>query len=118
MQIAPIKVGILIDYPTQPETPPDMLDAIRLVLEEAVESRMLDRPVELVERSVIGLPNGEYRLVRQAFDELVDEGCLIIFGPYVSENVVPLRDHVDRRAEVAIITMAASEGALGESCSR
>lgn len=116
MQVAPIKVGILVDYPTRPGAPSDMLDAIRLVLEEAVDSKMLDRPVELIERSVMGLPNGEYRLVRQAFDELVDEGCLIIFGPYVSENVVPLRDHVEKRAEVAIITMAASEGALGEWC--
>jgi ABC-type branched-subunit amino acid transport system substrate-binding protein len=116
MQVVPIKVGILVDYPTRPGAPSDMLDAVRLVLEESVASGMLDRPVELIERSVLGLPNGEYRVVRDAFDELVDEGCLVIFGPYVSENVVPLRDHVEATAEVAIITMAASEGALGEWC--
>jgi ABC-type branched-subunit amino acid transport system substrate-binding protein len=116
MQVAPLKVGILVDYPTRPNAPSDMLDAIRLVLEEAVASRLIDRPVELIERSVLGLPNGEYRVVRRAYDELVEEGCLVIFGPYVSENVVPLRDHVEARGEVAIITMAASEGALGEWC--
>lgn len=116
MDVAAIKVGILIDYPTRPGQPSDLLDAIRLVLEESVASGLIDRPVELVERAVVGLPNGEYRLVRQAYDELVEEGCLVVFGPYVSENVVPLRDHVERRAEVAIITMAASEGALGEWC--
>ena len=116
MQVVPIKVGILVDYPTRPNAPSDMLDAVRLVLEEAVASKLIDRPVQLIERSVMGLPNGEYRVVRQAYDELVDEGCLVIFGPYVSENVVPLRDHVEARAEVAIITMAASEGALGEWC--
>ena len=116
MQAVPLKVGFLADYPTRPGAPSDMADAIRLVLDEAVESRLVDREVEIIHRSVLGLPNGEYRAVRNAYDELVDEGCLVIFGPYVSENVVPLRDHVEARAEVAIITMAASEGALGEWC--
>jgi branched-chain amino acid transport system substrate-binding protein len=116
MDVEPIKVGILVDYPTRPDAPSDLIDGIRLVLEEAVADRRLDRPVELVERQVLGLPNGSYRAVRLAFDELVDEGCLVIFGPYVSENVVPLRDHVEATAEVAIITMAGSEGALGDWC--
>lgn len=57
---------------------------------------MLDRPVEFVRRDVVGLPNGSYKTVERAFDELVDEGCPVIFGPYVSDNVVPLREHVDK----------------------
>jgi ABC-type branched-subunit amino acid transport system substrate-binding protein len=115
-QVTPIRVGLLVDYPTRPGAPRDMIDAIRLVLDEAVDAGLIDRPVELVQREVLGLPNGSYRVVQRAFDELVDEGCLVVFGPYVSENVVPLRSHVERTSEVAIITMAGSEGALGEWC--
>lgn len=116
MELTPIRVGILVDYPTRPGQPSDMIDSIRLVLDEAVDAERIDRPVEIVQRTVLGLPNGSYRVVRRAFDELVDEGCLVVFGPYVSENVVPLRAHVERVAEVPIITMAGSENALGEWC--
>ena len=116
MELTPIRVGVLVDYPTRPGAPSDMIDAIRLVLDEAVADGRVDRPVELVQRTVLGLPNGSYRVVQRAYDELVDEGCLVMFGPYVSENVVPLRAHVERVAEVPIITMAGSENALGEWC--
>lgn len=116
MQVEPLKVGVLIDYPGAPGAPNYIVDGLRLVLEEAVAARRIDRPVEVIERQVVGLPNGSYRAVRDAYDELVAEGCLVAFGPYISENVVPLRDHVERTGEMAIITMAGSEGALGEWC--
>ena len=107
---------MLIDYPSNAATTDDTLDAIRLVFEDALETGLIDRPIELVTREVLGLPNGSYKAVERAFDELVDEGCLVVFGPYVSDNVVPLRAHVERVAEVAILTLAGSEGALGEWC--
>ncbi len=75
--VAPLKVGLLSDYPTQAKTDNDTLDAIRMVLDEAVDAGLIDRPVELVQRDVIGLPNGTYKAVERAFDELVDEGCLV-----------------------------------------
>lgn len=112
--VAPLKVGLLNDYPTRSDTDNDTLDAIRLVFEEAVAAGVLDRPVELVQRNVVGLPNGSYHAVERAYDELVDEGCLVIFGPYVSDNAVPLREHADRVAKVPNIILSGSEGALGE----
>ena len=114
--VAPLKVGLLNDYPTRAKTDNDTLDTIRMVLDEAVDAGLIDRPVELVQRDVIGLPNGTYKAVERAFDELVDEGCLVIFGPYVSDNAVPLRAHVDKTAEVPIIILSGSESALGEWC--
>src|SRR5271168_3371867 len=114
--VAPLKVGLLNDYPTRAKTDDDTLDTIRMVLDEAVDAGLIDRPVELVQRDVIGLPNGTYKAVERAFDELVDEGCLVIFGPYVSDNAVPLRAHVDKTAEVPIIILSGSESALGEWC--
>jgi ABC-type branched-subunit amino acid transport system substrate-binding protein len=75
---------------------------------------VLDRPIELVVRAVHGLPSGSFRAVRDAFFELVDEDCLVIFGPDVSENAEPLREYVERLAQVPIISMAGTESMLGE----
>lgn len=114
--VAPLKVGLLNDYPTKGDTDNDTVAALQLVIDEALASGLIDRPVELVQRNVVGLPNGTYAAVEKAFDELVAEGCLAIFGPWVSDNVVPLRPHVDATARTPIITLSGSEGALGEWC--
>ena len=112
--VAPLKVGLLNDYPTQAGVDNDTVDTLRLVFDEAVASGLVDRPIELVERHVIGLPNGTYHAVETAYDELVDEGCLAIFGPYVSDNAVPLTPHADRVAKFPNIILSGSEGALSE----
>ncbi|OBF92147.1 hypothetical protein A5791_14245 [Mycobacterium sp. 852002-51163_SCH5372311] len=118
--VAPLKVGLLNDYPTTGDTDNDTnndtVDALRLVMDEALSSGLLDRPIELVTRNVVGLPNGTYLAVERAFDELVAEGCLAIYGPWVSDNVVPLRSHVEATARVPILTLSGSEGALGDWC--
>ena len=112
--VAPLKVGLLNDYPTRTRTENDTLDTLRMTFDEAVAGGVVDRPIELVERNVIGLPNGTYHDVERAYDELVAEGCLAIFGPYVSDNAVPLAAHADRVAKVPNIILSGSEGALGE----
>ncbi|KKW66161.1 ABC transporter substrate-binding protein [Mycolicibacterium elephantis] len=112
--VAPLKVGLLNDYPTRSGTDDDTLDTLRLVFDEAVAAGVVDRPIEVVRRDVIGLPNGTYHAVERGYDELVAEGCLAIFGPYVSDNAVPLTAHADRVAKVPNIILSGSEGALGE----
>ncbi|OBA86642.1 hypothetical protein A5662_26905 [Mycobacteriaceae bacterium 1482268.1] len=112
--VAPLKVGLLNDYPTRTGTDNDTLDTLQLVFDEAAEAGVVDRPIELVERHVVGLPNGTYHAVERGYDELVAEGCLVIFGPYVSDNAVPLSAHADRVAKVPNIILSGSEGALGE----
>lgn len=112
--VAPLKVGLLNDYPTRSSTEDDTLDTLRLVFDEAVSAGLVDRPVEVVRRDVIGLPNGTYHAVERGYDELVAEGCLMIFGPYVSDNAVPLSAHADRVAKVPNLILSGSEEALGE----
>lgn len=112
--VAPLKVGLLNDYPTQDGVDDDTVDSLRLVFDEAVADGVVDRPIELVRRDVVGLPNGTYHAVERAYDELVDSGCLAIFGPYVSDNAVPLGAHANRVAKVPNIILSGSEGALGE----
>ena len=114
--ISPARIGFLVDTARNPEQPyaPDMLPIFEMVAEEYTAQGLLDRPVELVVRAVLGLPRGSFRAVRDAFYELVEEDCLVVFGPYVSENTVPLREHVERTAQVPILSMAGTETMLGE----
>ena len=113
--VTPARIGVLIDY-LDPKGGYDenVLRSLELVVDEFSDQGLLERPVEFVVRAVQGLPNGTFRAVRDAFHELVDEGALVIFGPWVSENGVALSPYVEAAAEVVCITMGASESMLGE----
>lgn len=113
--VAPVRVGFLPDYVEgEDKVDPVVVRILQMTFDELHESGVLERPVEIVVRAVQGLPNGSFRAVRDAFDELVAEDCVVIFGPYVSENGVPLRRYVEELGEVPIITMAGTETMLGE----
>ena len=75
---------------------------------------MIDRPVELVFREVEGLPKGSVKAVIDAYGELVDEGCLAVFGPHITDNCVPTREAIERRFEVPAISVTGSDDWLGE----
>ena len=45
-------------------------------------------------REVEGLPKGSIKAVIDAFAELVDEGCLAVFGPAITDNAVPTREAI------------------------
>ena len=114
-EIAPVKVGVLVDYVEGSEHVDPVVDRVfRLTFDEYLAAGVLERPIELVLRAAQGLPNGSFRAVRHAFHELVAEDCVAIFGPYVSENGEPLRRYVEELAEVPILTMAGTESMLGE----
>jgi branched-chain amino acid transport system substrate-binding protein len=114
-EVSPAKIGVLVDYlDAKGGFDENVLRSLQLVADEFVEQRLVDRPIEFVVRAVQGLPNGTFRAVRDAFHELIDEGALVIFGPWVSENAVALAPHVEQAAEAVCITMAASETLLGE----
>ncbi len=117
--VEPVRVGLLWDYLADGATPgaqahADILDSLQLIAEEFRASGAIDRPVEFVLRHVSGLPKGSFQAVRTAFNALVAEGCVVICGPWVSENGVPLREFVERLGEVPIITLGGSENMLGE----
>jgi branched-chain amino acid transport system substrate-binding protein len=114
-KVTPARIGVLVDYlHDNGEYDANILPTLQLVADEYLEQGILERPVEFVVRAVQGLPNGDFRSVRDAFFELVEENALVIFGPQVSENAVALRPYVEDLAEVPCITMGASESILGE----
>src|SRR5580692_594510 len=114
----PIKVGYLMDFMLPPGFPEEMLadftQVFDIVFDEAVEQGLLDRPVQMIYREVEGLPKGSVKAVIDAYGELVDEGCLAVFGPHITDNCVPTREAIERRFEVPAISVTGSDDWLGE----
>jgi branched-chain amino acid transport system substrate-binding protein len=115
----PIKVGVLFDF-VFPPTPQDwdferdFFDAIGLVFDDATATGVLDRSVEIVHRTGDGLPRGSVKAAVDATRELVDEGCLVIIGPMVSENAVPIREYLEREGRTPAISWCGTDDWLGE----
>jgi ABC-type branched-subunit amino acid transport system substrate-binding protein len=75
---------------------------------------MIDRPVKIVYREVEGLPKGSAKAVIDGFGELVDEGCLAVFGPAITDNAVPTREAIEERFHVPAISVTGTDDWLGE----
>jgi branched-chain amino acid transport system substrate-binding protein len=115
----PIKVGVLFDFvfppaPDEWDFERDFFDAIQLVFDDAHANGTLDRPVEIVFRAGEGLPRGSVKSAIDATRALVDEGCLVIIGPMVSENAIPIREYLEREGRTPAISWCGSDDWLGE----
>ncbi len=114
----PIKLGYLCDFRLPDNYPKGMRDDLtkpfELVFREGFKSKVIDRPVEIVLREIEGLPKGTIKAVIDAYRDLVDEGCLAVFGPFISDNSVPLREAIEQRFHVPAISCTGSEDWMGE----
>lgn len=114
----PIKMGYLMDF-TLPDSYPaefraDLTDTFNFVFEEGLERGAIDRPVEIIYREVEGLPKGSIKEVVDGFEELVDEGCLLVFGPSITDNCDSLKEVIEERFKVPTMSVTGSEKWLGE----
>ena len=114
----PIKVGYLMDFTLPPGFPEELFASFTqtfdLIFEEAVEQGLMDRPVQMIYREVEGLPKGSVKAVIDAYGELVDEGCLVVFGPNITDNCVPMREAIEERFKVPAISVTGTDDWLGE----
>ena len=114
----PIKLGYLMDFRLPDNYPQEMRDdltrSFQLVFDEGLAQGVIDRPVEIVFREVEGLPKGTVKAVIDAYGDLVDEGCLAVFGPAITDNVVPTKEAIEERFHVPAISVTGSEEWLGE----
>src|SRR5262249_49395399 len=92
----------------------DMTRTFELVFNEGVKQKIIDRPVDIAFREVEGLPKGTVKAVIDAYGALVDEGCLAIFGPSITDTAVPTREAIEQRFRVPAISVTGSEDWLGE----
>ena len=116
--VEPIKLGYLSDI-TMPKNYPedrkkDQFQPFELVFKEGYEKGLIDRPIEIIYRECEGLPKGSFKAVVDAFAELVEAGCIAIFGPFVSDSAVPMREIIEERFKVPAITAAGAEEWMGE----
>ena len=114
----PIKLGYLFDFKLPDGYPQEMRDDLvrpfELVFAEGLRDGVIDRPVEIVFREVEGLPKGTIKAVIDAFGQLVDEGCLAVFGPAITDNCVPTREAIEQRFHVPAISVTGTDDWLGE----
>ena len=114
----PIKLGYLFDFKLPPGFPADMREDLTgtfdLVFRQGRERGVIDRAVEIVFREVEGLPKGSVKAVIDAYGELVDEGCLAVFGPAITDNAVPVREAIEDRFRVPAISVSGADDWLGE----
>lgn len=112
--VHPIKLGYLSDMTFAPGYDREALfQAMRLVFEDGLAKGEIDRPVEIVYREVEGLPKGSVKAVIDAFAELVDEGCLAVIGPSISDNAPSVRAAIEERFRVPALTMCGLEEWMG-----
>ena len=114
----PIKIGYLMDFRLPAGYPQEMRDdftrPFELVFNEGLKHGIVDRPIEIVYREVEGLPKGTVKAVIDAYGELVDEGCLVVFGPHITDNCVPTREAIEERFRVPAIAVTGTDDWLGE----
>ena len=98
-QAEPIKVGFLMDYISDSHSMDDrsnFSEPLDLVFRQA--RSWPDRcPRRGGLRSAQGLPRGNTKAVIDAFGELVDQGCLAVIGPHISDNAVTVRAEIERQ---------------------
>jgi ABC-type branched-subunit amino acid transport system substrate-binding protein len=114
----PIKLGYLFDFKLPEGFPEearaDLTLPFELVFKQGLEQGMIDRPVEIIFKEVEGLPKGTVKAVIDGYGELVDEGCLAVFGPAITDNCVPTKEAIEERFKVPAISVTGTDDWLGE----
>jgi len=88
----PVKIGILIDMELN-QLLADWIDPTILAIEDAMNEGVFTRnPIRLVVADSRGLPRENYRKVIDGYRWLVDQGCVVVLGPLISDNSIALQD--------------------------
>ena len=98
----PVKIGILIDMDLN-QLLADWIDPTILAIEDALNEGVWARsPVQLVIADARGLPRENYRKVIDGYRWLVDQGCVVVLGPMISDNCLVLQDTVNELGVASI----------------
>jgi ABC-type branched-subunit amino acid transport system substrate-binding protein len=109
----PHRVAIVQDWGVGLEPLYDQYDATQLAFEEAYESGLIDRPVELKVVEIEGLPYARATTVVDAVDQVVREfSPIAIIGPHTSENVPLIKPYAER-VEIPYLNMAGALSVAG-----
>jgi branched-chain amino acid transport system substrate-binding protein len=92
----PVKIGVLVDMDIG-QLLADWLDPTILAIEDAMNEGVYDRPVQLVVADARGLPRENFLKCRKGYEWLVDQGCVAVLGPMISDNCLQLQDLINQR---------------------
>jgi len=88
----PVKIGILVDMDIG-QLLADWIDPTMLAIEDALNEGVYSRgPIQLVVADARGLPRENYRKVLDGYRWLVEQGCVVVLGPMISDNCLLLQD--------------------------
>ena len=111
----PVKIGVLVDMDLG-QLLADWLDPTILAIEDALNEGVWGRsPVQLVVADARGLPRENYRKVVEGYHWLVEEGCVVILGPLISDNCLTLQPTADEIG-VPVIGWTGAHRFASEAC--
>ena len=111
----PVKIGILIDMDLN-QLLADWIDPTILAIEDAMNEGVWSRsPVQLVIADARGLPRENYRKVIKGYEWLVEQGCVVVLGPLISDNCLVIQDRVNE-LKVPVIGWTGAHKFASEYC--
>src|SRR4029079_13938775 len=111
----PVKIGVLVDMDLG-QLLADWIDPTILAIEDAMNEGIHGRgPVQLVIADARGLPRENYRRVLDGYRWLVDQGCVVVLGPLISDNSLVVQDLVNE-LQVPCIGWTGARGFASEYC--
>jgi branched-chain amino acid transport system substrate-binding protein len=113
-EFEPIRIGYLMDC-VPGAAIADIIDPYILAIEDAMNEGRFTRPVELITVIAVGYPNGTAKRVLDGFESLVNDGCLAILSPYITDNGLVLRDRIEELG-VPAVGMIGTARFNGEYC--
>ena len=91
----PVKIGILVDMDLG-QLLADWIDPTILAIEDALNEGAYSRgPIQLIVADARGLPRENYRKVVEGYRWLVEQGCVVVLGPLISDNSLVVQDTVN-----------------------
>jgi ABC-type branched-subunit amino acid transport system substrate-binding protein len=112
-ELDPVRVGFLIDLDVGVKD--NFVQPMQLAFEEAWETGVTNRRIELVVEEASALPRRSWTFARDGLRRLVDQGCLGIIGPLSSDNSIALAASIDA-SQVPALTWCGTERYHGEYC--
>jgi branched-chain amino acid transport system substrate-binding protein len=111
----PVKIGILIDMDLN-QLLPDWIDPTILAIEDALNEGIWARsPIQLVIADARGLPRENYKKVIDGYKWLVEQGCVVVLGPMISDNSLIIQDTVNQ-LRVPVIGWTGAHAFASEYC--
>ncbi len=91
----PVKIGVLVDMDLG-QLLADWIDPTILAIEDALNEGAWGRsPVAIITCDARGLPRENYRKLIDGYKWLVEQGCVVILGPMISDNCLTLQPVAD-----------------------